>query len=173
MCLWCLVSRTKLGSLEPAPLRTINSIRIYAHLPSLDSDGKEVWPFKCPSCAIMFTKTNHHLEILSEEMLKQFPSTHKGCMWHQSPLTTTEISFMVPCVLHMRLRFCSTLWEWCIAPSAYVKTAGVATRIMKMLERDGVNINRLRKLNNFNDLNAVKAASFDGQVSFVHLKIVS
>ena len=32
-----------------------------------------------------------------------------------------------------------------------------------MMQRDGVNTNRLRKLNNFSDFQAVKNASFDGQ----------
>ena len=32
-----------------------------------------------------------------------------------------------------------------------------------MLQSDGVNTNRLRKLNNFSDVQAIKNASFDGQ----------
>ena len=70
---------------------------------------------------------------------------------------------MVPCVLHMRLRFVSTLWEWCIAPAAMVKKPEVANEIMTMLQRDGVNVNRLRKINDFSDVLAVQKASFDGQ----------
>ena len=163
MCLWCHASRKNLGSLESSPPRTISTIRVRAHLPPLNPDGSEQWPFTCPCCKIKFTQANHALEKLSEDMLRVFPSTHQGCVWHQAPCTTTEIDFMVPCVLHMRLRFCSTLWEWCIAPSAYVKKAEVAERIMKMLQCDGVNTTRLRKLNNFNDLQVIKNASFDGQ----------
>ena len=70
---------------------------------------------------------------------------------------------MVPCVLHMRLRFVSTLWDWCIAPSAMVKKAEVSAKLLSMLQRDGVNTNRLRKINDFNDVQAIKKASFDGQ----------
>ena len=70
---------------------------------------------------------------------------------------------MVPCVLLMRLRFCSTLWDWCIAPSALVKSPGVAVKLMDMLQRDGVNTTRLRKLNDWNDIQAIKKVFFDGQ----------
>ena len=34
---------------------------------------------------------------------------------------------------------------------------------MRMLQQDGVNTNRLRKLNEFSDVKAIKNASFDGQ----------
>ena len=163
-CLWCEVPRTKLGSLESFPPRTVTSIRLNAHLPPLDLNGDPLWPFTCPSCKIVFQSQSHHaLEVLSLEQQKEFPSFHKGCVWHQSPCTTTEIKFMVPCVLHMRLRFVSTLWDWCIAPSAMVKKAEVAAKILSMLQRDGVNTNRLRKINDFNDVQAIKNASFDGQ----------
>ena len=57
----------------------------------------------------------------------------------------------------------STLWEWCIAPAVLVKDQLVATTILNMLQRDGVNTTRLRKLNNFNDIQAVKKASFEGR----------
>ena len=43
-----------------------------------------------------------------------------------------------------------------------VKKTEVAEEVMKMLQHDGVNTNRLRKLNNFNDVQAIKNASFDG-----------
>jgi hypothetical protein len=33
---------------------------------------------------------------------------------------------------------------------------------MAMLQQDGVNTNRLRKLNDFRDVQAIKKASFDG-----------
>ena len=44
-----------------------------------------------------------------------------------------------------------------------MKDEKVAAKIMAMLQQDGVNTNRLRKLNNFSDVQAVKKASFDGQ----------
>ena len=165
MCLWCEVSRTKLSSLTPSPLRTINSIRINAHLPPIDTNGNHVWPFTCECCDSTFTEENYNDEDLSNfpDLLKEYPTLHKGCMWHQAPCTSTEIDFMVPCVLHMRLRFCSTLWDWCIAPAALVKSPEVAAQLMLMLQQDGVNTTRLRKLNDWNDVKAIKAASFDGQ----------
>ena len=163
-CLWCEVLRNNLCSLEKSTPRTINSIRVNAHLPPLTPEGVSIWPFTCPCCHIVFSNaTQHALESLSPNQLSFFGSIHKGGVWHQAPCTTTEIAFMVPCVLHMRLRFVSTLWDWCIAPSAMVKKAEVAAAILQMLQRDGVNTNRLRKINNFNDVLAVKNASFDGQ----------
>ena len=44
-----------------------------------------------------------------------------------------------------------------------MKDEKVAANIMAMLQQDGVNTNRLRKLNNFSDVQAIKKASFDGQ----------
>ena len=44
-----------------------------------------------------------------------------------------------------------------------VKKPEVATSILALLQRDGVNVSRLRKLNNFNEVHAVQKASFDGQ----------
>ena len=165
MCLWCEVSRTKLSSLTPSPPRTINGIRTNAHLPPIDNEGNEMWPFTCSCCQSTFTKENYNDEDLSNspDLLKEYPTIHKGCMWHQAPCTTTEIDFMVPCVLHMRLRFCSTLWDWCVAPSALVKSPAVEMKLMTMLQCDGVNTTRLRKLIDWNDIQAIKKASFDGQ----------
>ena len=164
MCLWCLVKRGHLVSLDVSAPRTINSIRESAHLPPLDATGEPVWPFTCPHCDICFTEeAAHALETMNEAQLKEFPSLHAGCMWHRAPCTTTTIDHMVPCVLHMRLRFVSTLWDWCIAPAVLVKKAEVAAELLSMLQRDGVNVNRLRKINNFNDVQAVKSASFDGE----------
>ena len=60
-------------------------------------------------------------------------------------------------------RFCCTLWDWCIAPSALVKNADIAAKLMDMLKKDGVNTNRLRKLNDFSDVLAIKNASFEGR----------
>ena len=163
-CLWCEVPRNKLCSLEKSTPRTINSIRVNAHLPPLSAAGDPIWPFTCPCCHIVFSNaTQHALECLTSSQLNSFGSIHKGGVWHLAPCTTTEISFMVPCVLHMRLRFVSTLWDWCIAPSAMVKKPEVAAKILEMLQRDGINTNRLRKINDFNDVLAVKNASFDGQ----------
>ena len=164
MCLWCEVPRAELSSLNSYPARTINSIRVNAHLPPLDELGHPVWPFTCPGCDIVFLNEYQQLaEVLSAQSQKEFPSIHKGSCWHRAPCTTTPIDRIVPCVLHMRLRFMCTLWDWCIAPSAMVKKPAVATMIVEMLQKDGVNTNRLRKINNFNDVQTVAKASFDGQ----------
>ena len=126
--------------------------------------GRLYGPSRVQDALFFFENAEAHAkEHLSEAQGKMFPTIHKGCMWHRAPCTTTEIDHMVPCVLHMRLRFVSTLWEWCIAPSAMVKNAAVAAKILEMLQQDGVNTSRLRKLNNFDDILAVKHASFEGK----------
>ena len=163
-CLWCFVPRSKLSSLQRYDERTINSNRILAHLPPLNESGSAVFPFKCDDCGKMFnSQAGVDKESLTPEQKKVFPTIHKGVMWQQAPCTSTPFANVVPCVLHMRLRFCCTLWDWCIAPSVLVKRADVAARVMTMLQADGVNTNRLRKLNDFSDIKAVKHASFDGQ----------
>ena len=162
-CLWCEVKCNNLCTLLPSAPRTIDSIRILAHLPPLDCNGRSMWPFTCPGCNISFVDEDHHkLEQLSAKQISAFPAIHRGCMWHHAPCTTVPIDHIVPCVLHMRLRFVSTLWEWCIAPSIHVKLANVAAKILEMLQHDAVNTTRLRKLNNFSDILAVKKASFEG-----------
>ena len=165
MCLWCIVDRRQLGSLIPSLRRSVNLIRMNSHLPPLESDtGEPIFPFTCPGCESVFDSPAHQSqENLTESERKQFPSIHSGSVWHQAPCTSTEMDHMVPCVLHMRLRFMCTLWDWCIAPSVLVKQEAVAATILKMLQQDGVNTNRLKKLNDFKDVQAVKNASFDGQ----------
>ena len=129
-CLWCFVPRSQLCSLQAYPERTLNSIRVLAHLPPLQSDGKPSFPFSCDCCDSTYTtQAQVDAESLNPEQIKAFPSLHKGVMWQQGPCTNTPIDHIVPCVLHMRLRFCSTLWEWCIAPSAMVKRADVAEKV--------------------------------------------
>ena len=163
-CLWCVVPRSKLSSLHSYAPRTLNSNRILAHLPPLASDGTATFPFHCEVCS----KTFHNQQAVNDEKLTPaqltlFPKIHKGVLWQHSPCTSTPITNIIPCVLHMRLRFCCTLWDWLIAPSVLVKrSAAVATKIMQMLQSDGVNTNRLRKLNDFSDSKSVKHASFDG-----------
>ena len=44
-----------------------------------------------------------------------------------------------------------------------MKDEHVAAKIKEMLQQDGVNTNRLRKLNSFSDVQAIKKASFEGQ----------
>ena len=163
-CLWCTVPRSKLSSLDRFAARTVESNRVLAHFPPVGLDGVAVFPFACGVCNKTFhSQESVEKEILSPAQLQIFPTLHKGVMWHQAPCTSTPIEKIVPCVLHMRLRFCCTLWDWCIAPSVLVKRADVAAKVMKMLQTDGVNTNRLRKLNDFSDVKAVKNASFDGQ----------
>ena len=163
-CLWCAVPRSKLGSLDSHPLRTTNSNRVLAHLPPIGPGGLALFPFKCNACNKSF-RDQHDVdkEVLAPPQIQVFAKIHNGVMWHQAPCTSTPISNIVPCVLHMRLRFCCTLWDWLISPSVLVKRADVAARVMNMLQADGINTNRLRKLNDFSDIKAVKHASFDGQ----------
>ena len=67
MCLWCLVSREDLSSLETSPARTTRTIRLSAHLPPLDEHGNAMWPFTCPNCDICFLNAEQHaLESLTE-----------------------------------------------------------------------------------------------------------
>ena len=177
-CLWCEVPRNQLGSLKRYPERTVNSIRVLAHMHPLAEDGTLIYPFTCECCQKTFeSEDDCAAEILSPDVIKSYPTIHKGVLWHKGPITSTPINRMVPCVLHMRLRcaieslysskpnfrFCCTLWDWCIAPSALVKDEHVAAKIMAMLQQDGVNTNRLKKLNNFSDVQAIKKATFDGQ----------
>ena len=162
-CLWCMVPRSSLVSLTPFAARTFNSTRVLAHLPPL-VDGDPQFPFTCECCSSTYaTQAQVDAESLNSEQQKMFPTLHHGVMWQQGPATTTPFDRIVPCVLHMRLRFCCTLWDWCIAPSVIVKRPEVAALIMAMLQADGVNTNRLRKLNGFSDVLAIKNASFDGQ----------
>lgn len=105
-CLWCYVPRSQLASLEVFPARTIASNRRYAHLPPLLEDDTAVFPFTCDACHITFNNAESvEAEALSETQLKEFPTIHKGLKWHQAALSPTPIANMVPCVLHMRLRY--------------------------------------------------------------------
>ena len=131
-CLWCFVPRSELCSLTSFDARTVNSIRVLAHLPPLGIDGEPTFPFSCPICqAVYTTQQQVDSESLNPEQLKTFPSLHKGVMWQQGPCTNTPIDHIVPCVLHMRLRFCCTLWDWCISPSVLVKRNDVAEVVHK------------------------------------------
>ena len=129
-CLWCFVPRSEMCSLTVYPERTLNLIRVLGHLPPLQSDGNPSFPFTCTCCDTTYTtQAQVDAESLNPEQVKAFPSLHKGVMWHQGSGTNTRIDHIVPCVLHMRLRFCCTLWEWCIAPSAMVKRVEIAEKV--------------------------------------------
>ena len=104
-CLWCEVPRNQLASLQTFPARTLNSIRILAHMPPIADDGTSAFPFTCGCCNKQFLSAEHcAAESLSSELIKTYPSLHKGVLWHKGPVTATPIDHMVPCVLHMRLR---------------------------------------------------------------------
>ena len=103
-CLWCEVPRNQLVSLNKYPERTVNSIRVLAHMPPLE-DGMPVFPFTCECCSKTFESVEQCAEeIFSPDVLKSYPTLHKGVLWHKGPVSTTPINQMVPCVLHMRLR---------------------------------------------------------------------
>ena len=105
-CLWCYVPRSQLCSLNAYPARTVNENRKYAHLPPLLPNGTKLFPFTCPGCDVTYFNEIECLdEILTPAQVKSFPTIHKGVRWHEAPLSSTPISHMVPCVLHMRLRY--------------------------------------------------------------------
>ena len=133
-------------------------------MPPLDKEGREQFPFRCPHCSTKFSSAEQQrVEIKTDAARKEHPVLHKGVMWHEGPISVCEPWFLVLCILHMKLSFARTLWEWKIKPAALIqKDDVVVKKILHMLQADGVNINRLRKLNNSNDKETAKKASFDG-----------
>ena len=100
-CLWCLVPRHLLASLTPYPARTLNLIRVHAHLPPLGPDGESCFPFTCEHCQSTYNfQSQVDNEALTAEQIKVYSSIHKGVMWHQGPLTNTPIDHIVPCAPH-------------------------------------------------------------------------
>ena len=134
-------------------------------MPPHDKDGREQYPFRCPHCNIKFSRPEQQAaEQKSAAALKEHPILHKGVMWHQGPISVCEPWFLVLCVLHMKLSFARTLWEWKIKPVALLQNDDdVVQKILRMLQEDGVNINRLKKLNNCDDKETAKKAGFDGE----------
>ena len=104
-CLWCEVPRNQLASLAKFPERTVNSIRVLAHMPPFGPDGEPSFPFTCDCCSKAFESAEQcDAEALSPDVIKSYPTIHKGVLWHKGPTSSTPINQMVPCVLHMRLR---------------------------------------------------------------------
>ena len=59
------------------------------------------------------------------------------------------------------LSFCSSLWNWLLEPAAAVSNKHVAEAVLRMLQHDGVNVWRLRKLNSTAE-EAARHALFTG-----------
>ena len=161
-CPWCLVQKADLGSKEAQIWRTSASAREYAHLPPLDEDGKEIFPFSCALCQIKFESREVWLKenMSAEKDSKLFTQVHRGHMWRR-PSLSCDPKQLIMCLLHMRLSFCSSLWTWLIKPSAQAKTVEVADQVLKMLQKDGVNIWRLQKLTTTKE-EAIKNPGFSG-----------
>ena len=160
-CPWCRIGRKDMSTKKRQICRTSQNSRTAAHLPPLDQDGCEVFPFTCDVCQLSFTKEQWCAEDLSSEALsKLFTQTHCGHVWRRQSLSCDPRRFVM-CLLHMRLSFCSSLWTWLVKPSAQVKQPAVAEQVLGMLHKDGVNIWRLQKLTSTAE-EACKNASFTG-----------
>ena len=64
-CPWCRVERKNLGSKQKSALRTSQNSRTASHLPPLDEQSKEIWPFTCDMCDITY---NNKEEWLAEDL---------------------------------------------------------------------------------------------------------
>ena len=170
-CPCCKVKKGSLGSLDKCvcPARTINGTRIAAHLPPKDDSGRDIFPFTCPDCDLTF---NDELERQAEELdeieLAQHPSIHQGVMWHIEPVLS-DYGRIVFRTLHMRISFCRTLYQYVVLP-ALVQDESIVDQLLEMFKQDGVNVNRLKKMNDLNDLETCRKASFNGKASYRIIK---
>ena len=161
-CPWCRIDRQKMNTLEKQELRTLENAREAAHLPPLDLNGKSVFPFTCKLCGVEFkTKEEWMKEDLTDpKHSKLFTQVHAGHVWRR-PSLSCDPSHFILCLLHMKLSFCSSLWTWLIKPSAQVKKQEIADQVLAMLQKDGVNVWRLKKLNSTSE-EACKNVGFTG-----------
>ena len=142
-----------------------------AHLPPKEAAGKDIYPFTCPHCALVF---DDETSVLAEAQFKtesdrtSHPAKHFGVMYHCVPIIS-DYARMVLCTLHMRISFCRTLYEYTILP-ALVKDEKIVKQLLELLKKDGVNINRLRKMNDLNDLQTCRNASFQGKAAYQIIK---
>lgn len=161
-CAWCEVDFADLFSLEPLTPRSVARLRASAHLPCLNSAGDPTFPFTCPHCGLEFRdQAAWQAEQPSDSVLKSFHVKHAGGMWHKSPISSTEPKRFVLCILHLRLSFVNTLWAYCIKPS--VRTDKVASTINGMLQRDGVNVRKLKAIKGISDLDCIQQTRFTGK----------
>ena len=160
-CPWCRVARSNLCTREKQVPRTLTNCRIASHLPPLDEHGDAVFPFSCDLCQLSFTKPQWDAEDMSSELnSKLFTKVHSGHVWRRQSLSFNPANFIM-CLLHMRLSFCNSLWRWLVMPSAQVKDDAVAEKVLRMLQKDGINLWRLKKIHS-TSLEAVQNVAFTG-----------
>ena len=145
--------------------RTLESAREAAHLPPLDDNGNEIFPFTCKLCKITFRTREEWLaeDMSGEKDAALFTKVHGGHVWRRASLSCSPSRFVM-CLLHMRLSFCNSLWNWVIKQSVLVKRQQVADEILHMLQKDGVNVWRLRTLTSTSE-EAIRAPSFCGNAA--------
>lgn len=161
-CSWCEVDMSELSSLEPSTPRSLVRLRTGAHIPPLNGAQEPVYPFACPHCQIEFKdQSSWQAETLSEHALKAFPLKHAGSVWHRGPISMTDPSRFVLCILHLRLSFVNTLWSYCIKPS--VRTTETAGTLNDLLQRDGINVRRLKAIKGISDLECIQQTKFTGK----------
>ena len=79
-CPWCLVLKTNLATKEKQDLRTLANSRELAHLPPLDQEGNEVFPFTCKLCKVIFDSREawEKENMRDEKLAKLFTQVHRG-----------------------------------------------------------------------------------------------
>ena len=161
-CPWCLVLKTNLATKDRQESRTLANAREFAHLPPLDQEGNEVFPFTCKLCNVEFEsrETWEKEDMSGEKLAKMFTAVHRGHVWRRASLSC-EPRQLIMCLLHMRLSFCASLWKWLIKPSAQAKRQEVANQVLRMLQKDGLNIWRLKKITATTE-EAIKEPGFSG-----------
>lgn len=160
-CPWCEVDMSELSSLEPATPRTVNRLRMASHLPPMTDAGEPVYPFCCPHCGIEFkSQAAWAAEKLTDSSAKSFHLRHAGSQWHRPPISNTEPNMFILCVLHMRLSFSNSLWAYCIKPA--VRTSETAARINALLQKDGINVRRVKAIKGLSDLESIQQTRFTG-----------
>ena len=162
-CIWCEVPRDRLNDREKHPLRTPERARSAAHLPPL-VNGVPQFPFTCDLCGLEFKSEKKWLRegkaMEKAENKRLYKASHPGYVWRREVLLAPAVNTIM-CLLHCRLSFCNSLWNWFMKPSIQVKNPDVANQILKMLHKDGVNIWRLIKIHSTSDIAAANA-SFTG-----------
>ena len=88
--------------------------------------------------------------------------THNGnrFYWKPGPISRTEPSKFVMCILHLRLSFANTLWSYCIKAS--VRENEVACKLNNMLQKDGINVRKVKAIKGTSDLESIQQTRFTG-----------
>jgi hypothetical protein len=160
-CPWCEVEKAQLASVESSTTRTYARLVHGAHLPLKDKTGQLNYNFKCPHCNLQFKDKAHwDKEQLSDSKLRDFSKTHANAIWRRPPISVTEPSMFVLCILHLRLSFVRSLWTHCITP--IVRDTETAAKLNAMLQHDGVNVRQLKAIRVLSDLECIDKTSFTG-----------